>query len=545
MKGPDQMARILRIWLQQPLAFARVGRSPTPLPAFRWTEPDVRPRGTGKTAIMPSPAFEVDRCTGEMQRMADQQLTLFKDKDGIRPVCPFFELHGEWEGQRPEDGTAVTNRVLAACGLSLSDLTWKIRHANHKAYSLTHSEGDRVEADAEFKGDDFTRHVLEGRSPQGAATPLVLPGKMIPMGEIQAVLPTDAHPTVRVRFYAPVGDAYAPTDVLDRLKRKNGLIDHAIALFKLNANWKDFDLPDGNRILNPGAAWANYKLVTWSQLGAALPRIVTNFRSVKALAAKVQRSELVRFLIGPAGDAGKLPPGLYASMIGQGAWISSLGIIDDMGDGIVSCEIAGVSSVARARIVVAPPQFSPDRRPPVSIADGLADRVGRQDVRAPDWVEGKNWAHAQAEVDDLLDRAFETAGASNIDAWYKVLKSENQSNAVYRGDPDPPKWFGVRLWERRWTRTVVDLPLTEAGRWRHRRNTSDEFFEQLLRDDKKVVEEWIRTPDDDKALYYDQRMPALMRGSDRRPMHLTRRQIEAFVKWVKELRRRQSEERAR
>jgi hypothetical protein len=37
--------------------------------------------------------------------------------------------------------------------------------------------------------------------------------------------------------------------------------------------------------------------------------------------------------------------------------------------------------------------------------------------------------------------------------------------------------------------------------------------------------------------YYDHKMPALMRGSDRYPMHITRRQYDLLVAWVRRLRR--------
>src|SRR5713226_6264847 len=139
---------IRKVWLQQPIAFARVGPSRTPLSAFRWTQPDLRPRGTGRTTITPAATFDVDATTGvPTRRGEEEEFTLFRDEDGIRPVAPFFELHGDWDG-RAEQSTALTTRVLEENGLSLSSLTWDIHHANHKAYSLTRAEGDRVEARA-------------------------------------------------------------------------------------------------------------------------------------------------------------------------------------------------------------------------------------------------------------------------------------------------------------------------------------------------------------------------------------------------------------
>jgi hypothetical protein len=536
------MTRIHKIWLQQPIAFARVGGSHTPVPAFRWSDKDLRPRGTAKTMIVPAPTFSVDEKDGKLVPEPEAASTLLKDETGIRPVCPFFELHGEWEGQAD---TRITDEVIRDAGLHLSDLTWSIHHANHKAYSLTHADGDRIEARLTVRGNDHALHCLDGRSPEGAVNPLVPAGRCIVMGKVQVIRPTQEHRAVRLRFYAPPGHAYAPTNLQERLTTRRRLIDHLIALSLVNARWNDFKLPDTRTFLNPEAAWPQYKLLTYGQLGRAIPRIVTRLRSFIALARhrQVQMSEIARFLIGPTADAGKLPPGLFASKVGDGAVLSSLGIVDDLGDGILTCTLSGVTQPARARIVVAPPHFSPDRRPPVSIADNLTDREMRHDVRQPGWSNGENWRASEAEIDDLLDRAFETEGLSNLDAWNKTLRSENISDAVYRGDANPPRDPKTLLWRDLRAQTVLNLPLTEQGRWRHRRNSSDEFFEQLIRDDRELVEKWIRTPDDDQSLYYDRRMPALMRGSDRRPLHLTRRQLEAFKKWVAELRRRQDGER--
>src|SRR5262249_53930843 len=150
------------IWLQQPLAFARIGTSPTPLSSFRWTMPDIRPRGTGKTAIMPVETIEVDKHTG-VPHATEDQYTLFRDEHGIRPVCPFFELHGKWD----DNEGPLTKKILGDCGLSLSDIVWTIHHANHKAYALTHSEGDRIEACRTVKGNDHRRRNLWGWSPPG------------------------------------------------------------------------------------------------------------------------------------------------------------------------------------------------------------------------------------------------------------------------------------------------------------------------------------------------------------------------------------------
>jgi hypothetical protein len=531
---------IEKIWLQQPIAFARAGGSSEPVPAFQWTFPDLRPRSSARTAIHPEPSFCVDDASGELAQI-DNPFVLFKDEKGIRPVCPFFELHGKFDGQDPSD-SRLTKKDLEDNGLSLADIVWEIRHANHKAYIATHSEGDRIEASLRFRGDDHSSHELRGFSPKDTERPLVLPDKGgIPMGSLRAIRPTEAFPHIRLRFTAPKGLAYGPANLGDRLKRvpqsRNPiawLIDWAFIRFGVNDEWKGFNLPARQLILNPQAAWMGYKLARYSELPGAIWRFLTHIRATIALirAWDTQQSELMRFGVGPLADVGKLPPGLFATWRGNGAILSSLGLVDDLGDGIISCTLKGVEP-AKARIVVGPPHFSPDRRPPVSIADDLMDKEDRNGPRSPQWAQGGNLLMAKLEIQDLLDRAFETAGASNLDVWAEQRREENASAAVYRGDADVPFNAGQPIWEDLSTQTVSDLPLFALGIRRHRRNSAEEIFEQIASDNPGLITQWIRDQDDARSLYYDNRMPALMRGSDRRPLHLTRRQMAAFRSWFK------------
>jgi hypothetical protein len=514
-----------KIWLQQPIAFARVGRSRMPLAAFRWTEPDLRPRGTGRTGIAAARSFDVGPQDGVLRPRPELANVVFKDEEGIRPVCPFFELHGDWEGRAEGESTALTLPLLERLGLGLDAIRWQVRHANHKAYCLTGAEGDRVEAEIQLGGGDCARRELLGWS--RGENPLVPAANPIGLGAVQAVRPTAEAPGIRFRFYAPSGVVYGPTDLNARLAKRS-LVDRL-----LNGDWARFRLPAERCRLNPAAAWPGYKLLTYGELWRALPRILPQWPSLFALLTEVQRSELLRFLLGPLADAGKLPPGTFAYRYGGGAVLSSLGLIDDMGDGIITCELGG--KVARARIVVCPPHFSPDRRPPVSIADDLTDRVQREEVRSPDWAGPANWTTTEREIDDLFDRAFETAALANLDACSDELRRENISDAVYRHDPQVPAHPDRLLWRGLEKKTVLELPLSEQGHWRHRRNAADEFIEQLMRDSPELLRQRVRDPDDPLALYYDRRMPALMRGRDRRPLHLTRRQLGALRQWVERL----------
>ncbi len=51
---------LTQIWLTQPLAFARVGASPTPSDAFMWNGNDLTPDGSGQTTLAPAETINLD-----------------------------------------------------------------------------------------------------------------------------------------------------------------------------------------------------------------------------------------------------------------------------------------------------------------------------------------------------------------------------------------------------------------------------------------------------------------------------------------------------
>jgi len=50
-------------------------------------------------------------------------------------------------------------------------------------------------------------------------------------------------------------------------------------------------------------------------------------------------------------------------------------------------------------------------------------------------------------------------------------------------------------------------------------------------DNPDFMAKWIRVPAGPERMY-DMRMPGLMRGADRMPLHLTRRQYDMLKAWV-------------
>ena len=243
------------IWLVQPLAFARGGSSKTPCDAFDWAAPDLSPGGSGRTQIVPADTLIVHPETGDVSlKKADERCEIiFKDGDHIRPVCPFFELHGAWTRDGKIETGPVTSEVLTAGGRSAADLEWRIEFRNEKAAHWTKAVGDQVIAIVELRGDDHTPKPLQGRSPWGVIKPLVPPFQSVPLGSVQLTHPNNDFPEFRLRFTPGAGKAYAPTNLMRRLgnlhypgkdeKKPDDMVDFVWELMQANNLWKRFHAP--------------------------------------------------------------------------------------------------------------------------------------------------------------------------------------------------------------------------------------------------------------------------------------------------------------
>jgi hypothetical protein len=263
---------------------------------------------------------------------------------------------------------------------------------------------------------------------------------------------------------------------------------HVYAPTDLDERSMEYPIPGEHRILNPAAQWAGFSLVE---------------------------------------DPRTNPGGLFATD-DQGR---SLGFIDDVCDGLVRCAVPGLPP-ARARVAVGPPRYAPDRRPIVSLADGFTDRVKRLDVSDPAFVE--DFESTTHEVRDLMERVWETMALVNVDFQNERARAENRGVAASMGLP--PEAAADKAFKRPDAIAERPLPLTEIGRLQHHRLLSLEVFEDMLRERPDLIDRVIRPPGTSDN-YYDRRMPALFRGSDRHPMHLTRRQYDLLRAWAARLRR--------
>ncbi|MBY5376644.1 hypothetical protein [Rhizobium leguminosarum] len=486
---------IEELWIYPPLASARMGSSPTPCGNFTWGPSDTSPGGTGKTTLVPLESLELD-ADGQTRAVRAGDELIFKDRDAdgtwrFRPVCPYFELHGRWNVAGDVEEGPITPAVLAKFDLTTADVRWTIKLANLKAYQFTLDDADRVECMLELQGDTTARVALEAISPSGEPPRRLIPGGLsIPVGSVQLSKPTAEFPELRMRFHPPTGLVYGPSDLLER-----------IAAHPQPGEWRAFDLPD-RLILNPDAAWPNY--VFGELLGS--PAILDDFR--------------------------KTPRGIHATF--PGVRSQSLGLVDEVTDGIIICKIGDVQG--RARVAVGPPDFAPDRRHPVSMQDGLADRVDRATIRA-----GLPMDELEELVRDIFERALETSDAMNKDTELDRLHGGRDAQERLRranGDRDQPAV--ATIWPTRdevasTAHRADALPVSFAGRRKHKRYVAVEYLRDRLREDPALLEKWIRRPRDGFQ-DFDRRMPPLMRGSHGGPMNVTQRQYEMLTAWVAALR---------
>ena len=384
--------RIVSLLILPPLAVARLGASDTPLEAFEWRE-DPTIHGDGRTVIAPAVTLSVQR-DGSIFPYVPGHLR-FKDGGLYRPVAPFFELwvvvqdEGEAAAAEPKP-TPLTHKLLREIGGSLEGVAWVVSVANLKAARRTGDRACSFSAEIRLHGDQYAARPLLAWSPRApGGEPLVLAERPILLGHAQVIRPIAANEmgvdldVLRFRFTPASGEVYGPPGA-DTGPAPGTMRDHLIVR------------PE-NRILNPNASWISYD------------------------------ADYARFNNPEPSDT------YDGADIGSGR---SWGVVDDTCDGIIEAQVVidGVRKVARARIVTAPPDFAPDRRPFVSLADDLADReLAMPDVDA---------AVTLAEIADLFRRVFETVSLFNLDALRSRAISEN---AGRDGTP------------------VTGLPLTDEG----------------------------------------------------------------------------------
>jgi hypothetical protein len=517
---------IQRIFIDPPIAVARLGGSTTPQNAYKWVE-SANPRSNADTTIEPDWSLVV-QSDATVEPVMPASLA-FRDGPLIRPVCPFFEV---WASVG-EPGSAlatwedvpVTPGLLTKHGIGLNSLVIKVDAKNFKVSRRMQNPELQYGTftPVEIKGDNNTPVPLLAISPPGvpAARRLIRANTNIPLGSVQVLksrpqpapdpsngwtqhidgAPVVSVEVVRFRFTPARGEFYGPPNA---------------ALPQPLSRRVAFAPVDPSRaFLNPGAGWEGFNADVESTLDAPADTY-------------------------DGADVGRE---------------QSLGVVDD------TCELridvslpvpAPVNQVltASASVFVSPPDFAPDRRPFLSLADELNDRAADGASRTRSMSENDR----DAWVEDLFQRVHETLSLLNLDLWRRekaiTLRGSRLSAASISSDEtsEPSKAMGGRDVLR--NRSIpypgagrdIKLPLTDYAHMRHRALSDLDFLRNFVSQNPGRLATLIRRSFEaesgevsDGIGTTTMRMPPFMRNSNAGPLTLTAWQYDLLMTWVHEV----------
>jgi len=515
--------KIHSIKINPPIAIARLGSSSTSVDAYQWTRPG-NPRWDGETAIQPDWTLKIAP-DGSVRPELPTEI-VFRDGDAIRPVSPFFEiwvLTGE-ENDLPE--AWISERLTLA--LLREYVDDRFRDNPLAALTLTVSAVNRKAArragnpllefgtfpNVSTKFDNFSRIKLRGTSPPNSPTPLIPKDREIPLGFVQVVRPrvqleTEAWSnyvkvdTIRFRFTPAQGLSYGPPQAaLPRAlpapwaNKSWPVVKPEHAFLETNAGWYGVD-GNASGVLEP---WDTYD-------GA--------------------EQEDAR----------------------------SLGIVDDTCEARIEVTLdlptnaqGPQQALGHCNVWVGPPDFSPDRRPFLSIADEINDRASTASISTRD--TDLDLGQLDGWAQDLFERVYEVISVMNVDFWRnrRAVNLESaqigtpiQGDQIGVGEEQPRAMSSVDKLRNRdfsiLSATTTDrLPLSKHARTRHRALADVDALKQFIAQNPGRLKEIIRgaftVADKESSDRTNMQMPPFMRQSNAMPLTLARWQYELLMRWV-------------
>jgi hypothetical protein len=511
------MAEILQeIFVNPPIAVARLGGSTTPQNAYRWIA-SPNPRSSGETNVAPDWSLKV-LSDGSVQPVLPTELT-FRDGPLIRPVCPFLELWalmGEPNSPRSSwRETPVTPALLTQQGTSLSNLLVRVDAQNRKAARRTRSAEMRFGTfpPVEIRGDNHASVPLLAVSPPGvpASRRLIPAGRNIPLGSFQVLLGTP-QPAPGTTPWSQVVDG-AP------------LVNVEVIRFRFT--------PARGRFYGPPTAAQLHPIGGGSFAPVETPQA---FLNPNALWVGINALTATGDIVEPAD-----------TYDGSGeAQDRSLGVVDDACDAVIEVILSrpgGSTLTARSNIFVGPPDFAPDRRPFLSLADELNDRAGDNAARTNTMTSDER----DAWVQDLFERVYETVSLFNLDHWRAlraVLLTGDRLTTKIPGDNVEPAQRAMggrdalrnRLFALQAASNVEPLPLTTHARSRHRVLSDLQALRDLVLQSPGRISSLVRRPFEleraETANLSTMRMPPFMRNSNALPLTLASWQYDLLMAWV-------------
>ena len=503
------MAEIIQqLFCDPPIAIARVGGSTTPLVAYTWAQPP-SPRADGETVALPVWSLRV-LPDGSADPFLPDSIP-FRDGNLIRPICPFVEVWarlGE-PGSNPSTwrDAPLTPALLAGFGASEASLRFTIDARNVKAARRRRNADLRYGTfpPVEIRGDQHVPVPLNGSSPPGVTRRMIPAARSIALGSVQVLRSRPQPPAgsapwvgevnvevIRLRFTPGQGRFYGPRQ----------------AAQPTNASPVPAVEP-ANAFLDATAGWFGVS-------GAENPFVIPSDTFDET----------------SAGSA------------------ISLGVVDDTCEARITVELQlqGGALGTHANIFVAPPDFGPDRRPFLSLADELNDRAADAAARsaALAGTELDEW------VQDLFERAYETVSLLNVDFWRRNRGLRPLSGPRLAATPipedgaQPPNQAmgsqdALRNRDLRVGPTTDDtpLPVSDHARNRHRSLSDVEALRNLVLQSPDRLRQLIRAAFEvepgETGRVTTMRMPPFMRQSNALPLTLAAWQYDLLMRWVEEV----------
>ncbi|WP_163996281.1 hypothetical protein [Pyxidicoccus caerfyrddinensis] len=446
-----------------PLAIARLGEAPDPLDNYELEVPDGDPLGYRR--LRAAPTFRVDPATGAISEAFLPTEIAFKSPEGhIRPVAPFLEV---WAVTDKDSLVPLTVALLAEHGLRPSDVKWEVRVGNIKIFRRTGKERDKIIAST-GRFSDHDAHPLDGQCRNFRE------GKVLPLGSVRYIRPTDEFPEIRLRFTPGAGHVYGSSAETPGSDGKpvpdENLQPERILYDPEKGDWTRYQESSGPELTMPAQIYAGYS----------------------------------------SDKKGGFDP--------SGAYWKSRGYFDDECDGLVHVQLklkgAAEPLKAFARIGAGPPAFAPDSFPVRTVADDLDQALNGPQTRERD-------ATPEA-AEDIVRRAFETIRLMNTAVMNgnTVNGQVDVASTMVRQDTADTG----RLFEPIMAPSLVDnltIKALHQNVFTALQGGAAPWFSDVLRRHDEVG---------DLSNKGRRKMPAMMRGADGRTLALTRRQVDTVSK---------------
>ena len=515
---------IQKLFINPPIAIARLGGSTTPQKVYRWVQ-SPNPRSNGETTIEPDWSLEV-QSDGTVEPVLPTSLSL-RDGGLIRPVCPFFELWASVGEPGSNSATwkdaPVTPDLLTKQGVSLSGLLIKVDAKNFKAFRRTSNLELQFGTfpPLEVRGDNFTSTPILAGSPPGvpAVRRMIPANRSIPLGSFQ-VMRSRPQP--------------APTPNHAWTQLENGMprVNVEVIRFRFTPARGHFYGPPNTAQLHPLPGGESFAPVDPTR---AFLNASAGWQGARADAT--------------APDA---PSDTYDGADVNPTNNPSLGVVDDTCEARIEISLsspANISLTASANVFVGPPDFAPDRRPFLSLADELNDRAGDSGARTALMLASE----CDAWVEDLFERIYETLSLLNLDlqrrakalrltgdrlAPIPIPKDNTIDQRRAMGGQDALRNPSFALPGA--NQDDIKLPLSDHARMRHRMLADLEALRDFVGQNPGRLAELIRSSFEAERGETangigttTMRMPPFMRNSNAGPLTLATWQYDLLIAWVK------------